>query len=293
MFKSIFVPTTGFSNDPAALETALSVARIFGGHLDCVHVRPDPTQILIQATGYDMGMGTGAAFAAGDIAEILQEEDRKETARAKKVYDAFRQREKLEEVPAPPSAVRPSSSWAELTGRPNDILVAQARLHDLTVIGHPTHWGGLTRDTAGAVLVGSGRPLLLTPEKAPVRLGETIAIAWKDTPEAARAVTAAMPLIARAKNVVLINIAEHEDVTVEPVNELAKNLRWHELQTEVRYLAHPCGSMHDTILTTAKEAGADLLVMGGYSHNRLSERLFGGFTRHVLAGAALPILMAH
>lgn len=293
MLKSILVPTTGYSNDPATLETALAVARAFGGHLDCVHVRPDPSQILMQAAGYDMGMGTGAAFAVGDIADLLQKEDSKKTERAKKVYDAFRQREKLDEVDTPPCTHSPSISWAEMMGREEDILVAQARVHDLTVVGHPTHWGGLTRETAGAMLVGSGRPLLLAPAKAPAHLGDTIAVAWKDAPEAARAVTAAMPLLARAKQIVLINIAEHEEVTVEPVNALARSLRWHDLRAEVRYLAHPCGSMHDTILTTAREVGADLLVMGGYSHARLSERIFGGFTRHVLTGAPLPIFMAH
>jgi nucleotide-binding universal stress UspA family protein len=291
MFKSIFVPTTGFSNDPATLETALAVARAFGGHLDCVHVRPDPEQLAMQAASYDVGMGT--AFATAGIVEIFQEEDRKQTARAKKIYDAFRQREKLDEVAAPPCALCPSSSWAELMGRENDILLTQARVHDLTVVGHPTHWGGLTRETVGGMLVGGGRPLLLATEKAPGHFGETIAVAWKDTPEAARAVTAAMPFLTRARQIVLINIAEHENVTIEPVDALAKTLRWHNLSTEIRYLAHPCGSIHDTILTLANQAGADLLVMGGYSHTRLSERLFGGFTRHVLGGANLPILMAH
>jgi nucleotide-binding universal stress UspA family protein len=38
---------------------------------------------------------------------------------------------------------------------------------------------------------------------------------------------------------------------------------------------------------------ASLLVMGGYGHTRLREAIFGGFTRHVLAGADIPVLMFH
>ena len=38
---------------------------------------------------------------------------------------------------------------------------------------------------------------------------------------------------------------------------------------------------------------ADLLVMGGYGHSRVREWVFGGFTTHVLAGAPLPVLLAH
>ena len=34
-----------------------------------------------------------------------------------------------------------------------------------------------------------------------------------------------------------------------------------------------------------EEAPASLLVMGGYSHTRLREAVFGGFTRTVLASA--------
>jgi nucleotide-binding universal stress UspA family protein len=40
-------------------------------------------------------------------------------------------------------------------------------------------------------------------------------------------------------------------------------------------------------------AEADVLVMGGYSHSRVREVIFGGFTRRVLRAAELPVLMAH
>jgi nucleotide-binding universal stress UspA family protein len=38
---------------------------------------------------------------------------------------------------------------------------------------------------------------------------------------------------------------------------------------------------------------ASLLVMGGYGHARMREAVLGGFTRHVLAGAEIPVLMVH
>jgi nucleotide-binding universal stress UspA family protein len=41
------------------------------------------------------------------------------------------------------------------------------------------------------------------------------------------------------------------------------------------------------------EVGADLLVLGGYGRTRLSELVMGGVTRHVLAEAKLPVLLAH
>ena len=47
------------------------------------------------------------------------------------------------------------------------------------------------------------------------------------------------------------------------------------------------------LLNAASEAGADLLVMGGYGRTRLSELVLGGVTRHVLADSQLPILISH
>jgi nucleotide-binding universal stress UspA family protein len=46
-------------------------------------------------------------------------------------------------------------------------------------------------------------------------------------------------------------------------------------------------------MRAASDAGADLMVMGSYGHNRFRETVFGGFTRHVLHGAELPVLMFH
>ena len=47
------------------------------------------------------------------------------------------------------------------------------------------------------------------------------------------------------------------------------------------------------LLAKADEIDADLLVMGAYGHSRLRELVLGGVTRHVLAEARLPVLMAH
>jgi nucleotide-binding universal stress UspA family protein len=43
----------------------------------------------------------------------------------------------------------------------------------------------------------------------------------------------------------------------------------------------------------AVKGGADLVVMGAYSHSRLREFILGGVTQHMLEESVLPILMAH
>ena len=49
----------------------------------------------------------------------------------------------------------------------------------------------------------------------------------------------------------------------------------------------------ETILAKADELGCDLIVKGAYTQSRLRQMIFGGTTRHILANAKLPVLMAH
>ena len=62
-----------------------------------------------------------------------------------------------------------------------------------------------------AALFQSGRPVLVIPEKTPSRFGETIVVAWKDSVELVRAVTAGEPFLAKAKRIVLLSVAEDDN----------------------------------------------------------------------------------
>jgi nucleotide-binding universal stress UspA family protein len=52
-------------------------------------------------------------------------------------------------------------------------------------------------------------------------------------------------------------------------------------------------STGEAILDRAKSLGCDLVVKGAYTQSRLRQMIFGGATRHILANATLPVLMAH
>ena len=80
---------------------------------------------------------------------------------------------------------------------------------------------------------------------------------------------------------------------VELSPDTARHLARHGIQARVREVAPDHRAVGQVLLDEAREAGADLLVMGAYSHSRLRGALLGGVTRHVLAHAELPVLMAH
>jgi nucleotide-binding universal stress UspA family protein len=120
---------------------------------------------------------------------------------------------------------------------------------------------------------------------------ETIVIAWKSTREAARAVAAAMPLLSAAKEIEILTVAEDAASAEVGHGPLTAALRWHGLRVAAGCLP-PAASVADTILAAARQRNA-LLVTGGYGHSRLSEWVFGGFTRRVLTAAEVPVLIAH
>jgi nucleotide-binding universal stress UspA family protein len=182
-------------------------------------------------------------------------------------------------------------------GEDAESLSSHGRFHDLIALaGGPERSGRLIAADIGEVVVTCGRPVLLAPEKASGRSFKTIAVAWKNAAEAARAVTAAMPFLSKAKRIEVLGANEGADGSLECVNcsdSLVRQLQWHGLNARGHFVVPAGRSIPDAILETAREREADLLVMGAYGHSRLREFVFGGFTRHVLDGVSLPVLLFH
>jgi nucleotide-binding universal stress UspA family protein len=286
MIKTVLVPATGTDVDAAAFATALGVARRFTAHLDVLHVRIDAAE----AAGALVADVTGAMVSA-NLIDRLEEECAQTEATARKSFDAFCQREQLvvDAAPSNPQAI--AASWHREIGREAAWFATYAQTSDLLVVARPDGERGVLPDTLEAALFDSGRPLLI-PGSAPVA-PDTVAIAWKPTREAARAVAAAMPFLATAKRVVILAVAEDSKAGRGDMARLVVALQRHDIAAEARHMEAGSRSAANTLLGAASELGAGLLVMGGYGHGRLRELVFGGVTERVIGGAAIPVLMAH
>lgn len=290
MIKTMLVHVSGTERDNAVLATALKIARTFASHLDCLHVLPDYKAMVSQWV--DTEPGTGMVIA--ETLAVLEEAGKIRAAAAKRSFLEFCKSEDIVRS-GEPGAAFVTAQLREKSGSPADVLIAEARFHDLVVAA-----GGddevLTRDELGALIIAAGRPVLLAPKKAPKAGLKTVAIAWKNSAEAARAITAGMPVIAKAHHVAVLSAAEDDAKIMECLDcydSVARQLHWHGLKAEGRYVVPGGRSIPDAILETAHEAGTDVLVMGGYGHSRLRELVFGGFTRRVLEGADIPVLLFH
>jgi nucleotide-binding universal stress UspA family protein len=287
MIKTILVPATGSNKDDGVFTSALAVARALDAHLNFLHVHLDATAMAANMAAD----GGGAAMVTGLVERIEEDALRREET-AKQLFQRFCERERLAILESPTAPPGPSAQWHQETGDETYWVTEYGRCADLLVIGRPVEDQGVSIDTIETALLSSGRPVLIPPATPLAALPETIIIAWKAAPAAARAVTAAMPLLSKAKQILIVTVAEEEGISDEEGARLMTGLRWHGFNASTRHLQPDRRGAADTLLAMAGEHGA-LVVMGAYGHSRLREWVFGGFTRHVMRGADVPVLMMH
>ncbi len=289
MIKTILVPAMGNQTDAANLAAALQVARSFAAHLDVLHVQLDTVEVAV-AMAADIG---GGGVLSSGLIEQLEREVREREARAHRVFSEFCAHDGLAITASPVEGrLQPSAQWHVETGQEPRWMAAYGTTADLIVASRGSGDDFALRSILEAVLLETGRPLLIPSAAAPaVMMTEKIAIAWKATAEAARAVALAMPFLTRTKEIAVMTV-EEEEGRRDDADRLVRSLAWHGLSATVERLTPGAHGAAETLLAAvANKAG--LLIMGGYGHNRLREWVFGGFTQRVLADAPLPVLIAH
>jgi nucleotide-binding universal stress UspA family protein len=288
MIRTILVPATGRDSDAGVFASALAVARPLGAHLGFLHVRGDAAAFAATITPE-----VSSPRVVADLINRMEAESEQREQKAKQLFESFCRLEGLAAAETQSVQSPCSARWFKETGSEAYWLVEYARTADLLVIGRPSEDQSAPSDMLEAALINSGRPLLLPPSASLSALPDTVVIAWKPTPEAARVVAAAMPFLSIAKQIVIMTVAENETtIAEEGAGRLMANLRWDGFSASVRRLAPGAQGAADTLLAAAREQGA-LLVMGGYGHSRVREWIFGGFTQRVLREAETPVLMAH
>lgn len=287
MIKTLLVVASGGAADDLVFPSALTIGRAFAAHLDFLHVRPDAaeTAAVMASEGASGALLSGVFDRLSEVSE-----DRERQAEAR--FQSFCRAANLTVFEGPPGPA-PTVRWRRRLGVDAYWIAADGRAADLIVVGRPERSDGAPLTTIETALLDSGRPVLIPGSSPMSALPETIAIAWKATREAAHAVAAAMPFLTRARTVLLLSVAEAESPDdAETTALLVENLARQGVAASALTLAPGSGSPADALLAAATERQA-LLVIGGYGHSRLRERVLGGVTRQVLESAPVPVLIAH
>ncbi len=145
------------------------------------------------------------------------------------------------------------------------------------------------------ILLTAGVPVILMPPRwRPQPLGENIVIAWKSSREATRAVHDAMPLLRKAKSVLVFTYAPETTIDGRESDQAVAMLARHGVKAEAStWPATGAMSPVDALFATIGAQNADLIVSGAFGHSRLLEGLFGGVSRDLSRQTSFPVLMAH
>jgi hypothetical protein len=195
--KTILVLIGGGDRDQVVFETAMAAARPLSAHLDFLHVR------------------VGAEEKARTFSEI-----------AARNFRDFCLRWQIEVCDTPAGERHVTASYREVTGNSLERLTYHARHCDLVVMGRAKQKQGLPQNTLERLVLVCGRPMLVVATAAPQRLTGTIMVCWKESANAARAVAAAMPILTKAKRVVLTCVLEHDESGADAVKDLARQFAW-------------------------------------------------------------------
>ena len=212
---------------------------------------------------------------------------------AAKRFEEFCKANKLPIQQIPNGTKGVSAEWTQETDQPEKLFMFHARHSDLVVLGRQHNHDLMPDRFIEWLLLGSGRPILIAPDSTAIKGIDTVVVGWKETPEAARALAASLPLLKHAERVVLVTVEENPSTTSEDLTHLAQQLTWNGIAAEVRFISGKSLQASRELPRVAQALSADLLIVGGYGHKPLREAVCGGVARSLIEGSALPVFLMH
>lgn len=285
--KVILAPMSGAESAEATFVNALHVGRHLGAHVQAFHVSLDPRDSVAYLAE---GMTSNVVQ---DIMSAVEKEGEERRERAHQQFKVL-----CQEAGAPITdelaGTGYSASFATVVGREDDLLAVRGRLSDLIVVARSGGKGDTQRATLEIALLETGRPVLLVPPSGAKSFGRSVSIAWNGSVEVVRAIGAGAGLhfLSTADKVVIMVVPEAFRST-NRVDDLVDYLACHDIKAEVEHIDNSPRPIGHVLLEKSKEVGADMMVMGAYTHSRLRHMMVGGPTSVVLQKAEIPVLMAH
>lgn len=265
--KNVLVLMHDDVGQEARFQAALDLARALDGHLTCLGVAIAP--VLAEEYG-----------SAGSTAILMADEQANEAANRARLE----KRLKVEGVPY---------DWVQTTGFLSPSVRDAAGMADVIVLNRDIKNAYPDmEEIVGEVVLKSNRPVVAVPREGTGfdAYGDAI-VAWDGSPAAEAALRAAVPLLAHARSVAIV---ECEDGSVRvPAEEAAAYLSRHGIKPAIRRIPASIDLPSTLLLDQIEAQKAAYLVMGGFDHSRFVEAVLGGVTRRMLHESPVPLFLAH
>lgn len=268
-WSRILAPLAGGDRDAAVLRAAALIAAPFGADVVAVFAPADVADLMPWMGEGFMG---GVQIAAVESLKEAAIEGRKA---ARGAFDALDYQPKtFKSLDSP--------VWTALS--------MESRLSDVVVFDNEAarNRGPLAQAFQQVIAVEQRPVAIPRPGFDPDGLA---VVAWDGGKEATRAARTALPLLRKAKAVVILAAESAAPREFDP-SALKAFLARRGVSAQVRMIAGS-GEVAPLLLKTARELGASLFVAGAYGHPRLQEFIFGGATRTFLNAEMPSLFLSH
>lgn len=278
-YKKLFYPVAGGDGLRERLFGALSIVKYFKCHLEVMKSTPS-------AKGYDHFMVPDSIL--DDIEGAINTKYAQEN---KEFQDLIEEVAKEVGVTISDTRLEGVGSIELLykSGNRSSMAAQESKYADFVIAAAPPN--GNATATFEAVVMYSGKPVLMFPRVMKSFSTESILIGWNNSPEASKALTAAIPILKEAKRVHIVT-AEQYVAKLEDLDRLRDYLGSYGISTTTEMIKTTLFA-GEALLAAAKKGKFDLIVAGAYGNNGLRELMLGGATKYLLTHTDIPVFMAH
>ena len=270
--KNILLHMTSSDVESNRPEASAQLAAALGARLVC---------LFVERSGRHQGFHGRSASVVFDE-EIHNQEN--------KSWDTIRQR-----VEAVTKAAHVPLSCVLETEEHLSALLEYIHTVDLTIVAQP-HFDRLEDRLRyrlpEEIIQHAGGLVLVIPENSQSPHLENVKhalVCWNYSAEAIRAVRSSLPILQRAGKVSLCLFEENKHIPAQHIFDFFKA---HEINVE-HVKPQKGNNLAHSLLATAKEVDASLIITGAYGSGALLERFFKGATRTILEETKIPTLMCH
>ncbi len=189
--------------------------------------------------------------------------------------------------------------WRCAIDFPARYVLQQARCADIIVSGgrSDAFSDPFALVTPKDLVIEAGRPLLVVPDAVDWLDPRSVLVAWKDTPEARRAIFDSLPMLRMAKEVTVAEIVEAGGSRPFAVSRVRDVITWLSRHgVSASELVAEQNRDRDTTVqldAMAADVGAGVVVAGAFGHSRFREMVLGGMTQHLITQSGRCVLLSH
>jgi nucleotide-binding universal stress UspA family protein len=262
-------PLAGGTHDAEVLKAAAALAAPFKAELAAVHAPADIADLMPwMGEGF---MGGVQITAMDSLKEAAAEGERAARAAVEACGYAKASFISLE-----------TPVWAGLS--------MEGRLSDVVLFDNEAARGrGPLAEAFQQVVADEQRPTIVA--RPGLKADGVVVVAWDGGKEASRAARTALPLLEKARRVVILAAPAASSRHFDSAR-LRGFFAERGVKAEVETIAES-GDAAQLLLAAAGRLSADILVAGAFGHPRLQEYIFGGTTRTLLNNDGPSLYLSH